>query len=221
MLYGQQPDGQTWEQVYFVDELRDLKIPLGQINELAGYKPTNVIRGFSVLNLEKSTAILAGLELESERHFPVTSETEFNDACSDSMPDGALDAVGKSRRRKEQGFLRNHLFGKKSIGTCGICGHALPVELLVAAHIKPRSECAEEERRDYEHIVMPMCKLGCDELYERGYLSVSSGGVVATLHSATDSLSNKLANLLGRTIAPLSTSQQTYFDWHLQHRFKG
>ena len=51
----------------------------------------------------------------------------------------------------------------------------LPAELLVAAHIKPRNLCTEIERLD-AHVATLMCVLGCDALFERGYLRVMDSG---------------------------------------------
>jgi len=59
------------------------------------------------------------------------------------------------------------------MSSCSLCGQLLPVELLVAAHIKPRSECSRRERLDFENIVFGVCVLGCDALYEKGLYQCS------------------------------------------------
>jgi hypothetical protein len=53
----------------------------------------------------------------------------------------------------------------------------LPTALLIAAHIKPRSKCTEDERRDFVNNVIPMCLLGCDALFELRFLVVADGKV--------------------------------------------
>lgn len=79
--------------------------------------------------------------------------------------------------RKEQASLRVHLFGnKKKIG-CALCHKVLPVNLMIAAHIKPRRYCSHNERVDL-NIVMPACKIGCDDLFEKGYLMVGKDGFI-------------------------------------------
>lgn len=78
-------------------------------------------------------------------------------------------------RRLEQGLLRGLLFGKGEEAACAICQKRLPTDLLVAAHIKPRSSCTYEERVN-PRIVMSLCKLGCDDFFEKGYLLIDQNG---------------------------------------------
>ena len=66
-----------------------------------------------------------------------------------------------------------------------VSGRCLPRGLLVAAHVKPRSECSEEERRDIPHVAMAACLLGCDALYETGYLTVDATGRIVTARPIT------------------------------------
>ena len=60
---------------------------------------------------------------------------------------------------------------------CAICHRTFPVDLMVAAHIKPRSKCSTSERKN-PNIVMPVCKVGCDDFFEKGYIKVGKDGVV-------------------------------------------
>jgi hypothetical protein len=73
-----------------------------------------------------------------------------------------------SEMRTEQSYLRHVNFKYQKYVDCGICHREFPISFLVAAHVKKRSECSDEERRDYKHITMPMCKFCCDDLYEKG-----------------------------------------------------
>ena len=82
----------------------------------------------------------------------------------------------EDKRRNEQDTLRRWLFEKKCKEFCAICGDEHMVAALVAAHKKRRSDCSERERRD-PHIVMPICKFGCDFLYERRHIVVDEGYV--------------------------------------------
>jgi hypothetical protein len=41
----------------------------------------------------------------------------------------------------------------------------VPRDLAVAAHIKRRADCSEEERPDVQNIAMVSCRLGCDALF--------------------------------------------------------
>ena len=60
---------------------------------------------------------------------------------------------------------------------CAICHKTLPTKLMVAAHIKPRSKCKTSERKNPD-IVMPVCKVGCDDFFEKGYILVDSNGAI-------------------------------------------
>ena len=97
---------------------------------------------------------------------------------------------------------------------CSICGESLPEDMLVAAHIKKRSQCSHQEKLDPQVVVL-MCKLGCDSLYEYGYLSVVNG-VVTTRHRATDSvkITQLLGRIHGREFVEWTANRSKYFDWH-------
>jgi hypothetical protein len=73
---------------------------------------------------------------------------------------GPLDREHSAIGRVEQSFLRHQLFGEVEEAGCSLCGRRLPISLLVAAHIKPRSECSRRERLDAEHVVFSLCLLG-------------------------------------------------------------
>ena len=123
--------------------------------------------------------------------------------------------------RKEQGILRRYLFGRKKTMPCAICGRALPVELLVAAHLKKRSVASQPERRDFRNIVAAMCNLGCDELYERGFIAVEGDVVVVAARAAsTEALRSHLEALEGKTVfGPPGAAK--YFAWHRREVFRG
>jgi hypothetical protein len=83
----------------------------------------------------------------------------------------------QAQSRKEQGLLRSILFKNLNEVQCAICHKTLPTNLLVAAHIKPRSKCTTSERKN-PNIVMPVCKVGCDDFFEKGYVIVDEDGFV-------------------------------------------
>lgn len=156
------------------------------------------------------------------------SDTEAplgNDPSAYSRPlpefERDTDALTIGSYRREQRILR----GALGIGTgdgdrlheCGICGRPRPERLLVAAHIKRRSECTESERRDLGSIAMPACTLGCDALYENGYLSVASGGRILVFES--DGVA--LGFFHGRLAPAWSTQREPYFGWHRKYLFRG
>ena len=116
--------------------------------------------------------VVAGQPIEWLRS---PSQVEFQKVAS---IEGPLDRQYTARGRTEQGYLRRLLFADKEEAECALCGCVVPVSLLVAAHIKPRSECSRSERLDAKNIVFATCLLGCDALYEQGHLSLDLEGRV-------------------------------------------
>jgi hypothetical protein len=142
------------------------------------------------------------------------TEPEFYDVQAQLASTEQLDTERKVVVRKEQAMLRKHLFGSQKHAECFVCGEEFPIELLVAAHIKPRSECSENEKRDLNNIV-PMCLFGCDALFERRQVVVSDGKVELRLsgNDLNKRLSEFLKVLQQRQI-PCKAEQAKYFDWH-------
>jgi len=144
---------------------------------------------------------------------------EFERAAS---KEGPLDREHTVLGRAEQSYLRHTLFGEHEQAVCSLCGRRLPVGLLIAAHVKPRSECSRRERLDVENIVFSMCLLGCDALYERGLVAVGEEGRI--LFSCTQScpaVKAVLRDLRGRSCKAWSEARARYFRWHLRRRFQG
>lgn len=146
-------------------------------------------------------------------------ETLFAKAASIKGP---LDRQHSASGRVEQSYLRHVLFRDANEATCSLCGRRLPVSLLIAAHIKPRSECSRRERLDATNIVFGICVLGCDALYECGLIAVSDGGqicIAPTIESLT--LEKVLGRYARRKCSAWSETTAEYFGWHLARRFQG
>lgn len=125
-----------------------------------------------------------------------------------------LDAASIARKRKEQVFLRTYLLRGKENGTCAICGKALPREMLVAAHIKPRSRCNRDEKLDFDAIAALMCTLGCDSLFEKGFVYAPNGTIEQNLdRDTTPYLNIAIHERVGRAIEKWSASS-AYYVWH-------
>ena len=116
-----------------------------------------------------------------------------------------LDAKKTVAVRREQAFLRKFLFSNAQSAECAICGKLYPVDLLVAAHIKPRSKCTTKERRDYKNNVLP--------LFERGYVWVEDGRLVAC-EVDQESVDDILDILNGRKVNAWNKDRERYFKWH-------
>jgi hypothetical protein len=141
-----------------------------------------------------------------------------------SGPVGALDASAVRPVRLEQLALRRALLGNRSHAPCAFCGHELPADLLVAAHIKQRNLCSDEEKRDLANIGMLACKLGCDDLYELGYITVNDDGVIISTDPRVPQLGNHLSTLIarlaGQSCRAFTIANANYFKWHRETRFR-
>jgi len=102
-----------------------------------------------------------------------------------------------AKARAEQDKLRNYLLNGRDEAPCDLCGRVLPAELVVAAHIVPRHRLDHDQRLDFDRIAMIACQLGCDRLFERGYLTVDDKGIVEARTVDGDLLSS-LEDAAGR-----------------------
>ncbi|CAA0242870.1 MULTISPECIES: hypothetical protein [Klebsiella] len=123
------------------------------------------IRRSYTYTLLKSESFTSGIVLDRYEEFKYKLLT----ACAEGT-----DIDSMSVCRKEQRLLRSWLFDNKESETCAICSNVLSVNSLVAAHKKPRSICSFNERVD-PYIVMPVCKYGCDYLYENCHIIIIDG----------------------------------------------
>jgi hypothetical protein len=174
---------QTWEFMFSLLEPRDIDLPTATLNSLIGRKPNAAVQEFVVLALEPSAAVVDYLELPDSPANPTVQGPATpvgRKLATREAPDREFDELDEQAivlRRKEQAYLRKYVLPGNS-GICALCERVLPIEFLVAAHIKRRSECSDGEKQDFENIAMPNCKLGCDELFGRGLVGVSSKGYV-------------------------------------------
>ncbi len=205
--------------MFALDELRGFDIPYKELNRVLGYKANNVVQGFTVLDADRSLALFEYLSLDSDLHPSAPTPAQLADRLAD-MPPGAeaeVDAV----RRLEQGLLRRTLL-PGAMGTCSVCGDHLPVQFLVAAHIKKRSECSHNERLDIPAVAMAACKFGCDALFEAGYLAVDEKGVVVVsdLAPKQGAAAAYLARVAGNVSGAFDAGRHEYYAWHRKHTYK-
>ena len=216
-LWGNNADGVTWKYMYSLDEIKSLNISYEEFNNIVGYKSNNVIQGFTVLDEAKSSAVLDHFALRSDRHLEDVSDEEFEEAIAGL--DGDLDRKATSWHRKEQSKGRKRLLKDKAEGTCHLCGRLMLAEFLIAAHIKRRSECNDEEKRDLDGVLMLACKFGCDYLYEVGFISVDENRKLIVSPKLIDPVAISYISNFKNRIINHSERQTKYFEWHLQNRF--
>ncbi|WP_170156055.1 HNH endonuclease signature motif containing protein [Umezawaea tangerina] len=134
-----------------------------------------------------------------------------------------LDGKALRKYRKEQGYLRRFLVGDRSRAACDLCGQDFPVDFLVAAHVKPRSLCTDEERNDLRNVAMLACGLGCDRLYEDGYLAVGGDGRVLVTPDADglgEAVGGYLRRLAGLRCGAHRPESERYFAWHRDNAYR-
>lgn len=130
---------------------------------------------------------------------------------------GETDAMTMGRRRREQVRLRSYLLDGRDSANCDVCGRELPASLLVAAHIKPRAMSDEEHRKDFASIAMLACALGCDQLFELGYVIVDEDGLAKPGRDAeTAALQSIIDRLVGNKCTAHSTRTARDFADHLK-----
>jgi hypothetical protein len=211
-LWGQNEHGSTWEYIYLLDEVRFLEIPIEEFNRLMGYKVNYIIQGFNVLENANVLGFIDKYALNSNTVDENVGDEEFLKLAAVE----SLDTFTLTRQRKEQAYLRSKLFNNKLTGRCGICGKEYSVHFLVASHIKKRALCSLEERLDYRNVVMPMCKFGCDDMFEKGYIFVDKGKVNVN-KTDTEAVNIILYQLEGRDCDYWSDSSKKYFDFHKKY----
>ena len=125
------------------------------------------------------------------------------------------DGLGNpTQSRKEQGILRGILFKGVAETKCAICHRTLPTDLMVAAHIKPRSKCNTSERKN-PNIVMPVCKVGCDDFFEKGYIIVDPTGFIRVNQEMTYSFELKsiLTETAGKRCTHFNEDTADFFTY--------
>jgi hypothetical protein len=67
-----------------------------------------------------------------------------------------------------------------------------------------------------------MYRLGCDELYERGYIVVDENGKVSRTHNKpiTGALNTQVDSLMGKSCYFWNSSAEGYFKWHFNNSLK-
>lgn len=162
----------------------DLEIPLGDLTDVVSHGSPGPLdingRPMQKYLSELRAADAAGiLQLIGSDVIPEEDGAEA--AAGDMWIGASTSVVREALARREQAALRQHLLAGAAHGTCAVCGRELPSGLLVAAHIVSRHRLTDDERRDLNRVAMLACVLGCDALFEHGYIGVERTGTVRTL----------------------------------------
>lgn len=136
------------------------------------------------------------------------------------MPDTRWDAVETDSElltsiRLEQAHLRRYLLGDAELAQCSLCGRRLPSRVLVAAHLVPRRFLTDSERREFASAATLLCVLGCDALFEWGYLVVDPQGVIRAGRTAESAeLARHAEQLVGRICLAHNAATSRRFAEH-------
>ncbi len=180
-----------------------------------------IFRGFLLIKELTSYKLLTKFNLFSNRYYEDVSFKEFKDDIlaknkKQLVEENDLEYFVMKKIRKEQGFLRKQLFNHNDTYKCAICGKEYPVEFLWCSHIKKREKCTPEEKLDYKNIVVPMCKFGCDDLYEKGYIGVYNGKIIQLKKINNSNINNYLKNIINKNCLFYNSTNKKYFDEHLK-----
>lgn len=196
----------------------DLAVPFAELQPLVGAgvgKPFGTDgrpaqKYLSRLESHEAAAVLRAL-----------SASVFDELDLDSLRDVAegaglvrTDARVWGTSRREQAELRQRLLAGRRENQCWLCGRDLPAAFLVAAHIKPRYMLSDAERLHFDDVAVLMCTLGCDALFERGYLVVVNRTVQRGRPADNDSLLRAIAALEQRRVEYSSEDQKARFEEH-------
>ncbi|GAA1024815.1 MULTISPECIES: hypothetical protein [Amycolatopsis] len=164
-------------------------------------------------------AVLANLPGVSRADSPTTLTLNSSGAEPDAadVHFGELDVRAQVKVRTEQTRLRKLLANGRTSAPCALCGDEFPLEFLVAAHVKKRAACTDDERRNLRDIAMFACSFGCDVLYESGWVTVDETGCIQTVRLdelPAGSLKLRMQHLAGRRCGAHRAASEPYFAWH-------
>lgn len=211
----------TWSLIYFLDNIKEQNIPYEIFNTIVGYKQNNKIQGFSMISKEANYNLVEALNLVSDPYQieNISKQTYIDNLKKEEQLKSkkSLDKKVMSSQREEQGYLRENLFKGNKSHKCSICGRELPIEFLWCSHIKKRSFCTLEEKMNANYIVTAMCKLGCDDLYEKGYIGVEKGKIVIIKKSGNEWIDTYLSEVEGKICLDYNEENKNYYNAHLEY----
>ena len=101
-LWGLSEDNQTWEYMYTLTDVKQINISYQEFNEVVGYKPNNVIQGFTVMDEAKSEKFLdylADSDLTIRKNIPAAELKKDTFGEIPGFPEGATFETRKDLRK--------------------------------------------------------------------------------------------------------------------------
>ncbi|GAK09610.1 hypothetical protein [Geomicrobium sp. JCM 19038] len=220
-LWGTDKAGKVWEYIYLIDDVKNVNIEVEDLNIVIGYKKNNTIQGIMVLDKVKSNRVIEFIDYKSSKQVIPIKSFEQTIKKLDELEELEKDVIVK--QRAEQPTLREYLLGGKTSENCALCNKEYLVGFLVAAHVKKRSECNKMEKLDINNIIIPVCKFGCDELFERGLIGVKEGLIIENNKSTKDitpPMKLTIKELIGNKVEHFNEKSKDYFNSHrIFHNF--
>ncbi|MFD3683879.1 hypothetical protein ACFWTE_03505 [Nocardiopsis sp. NPDC058631] len=159
----------------------------------------------------------AFLEQEIEKYKEELSDPEDPaDSTNLELPP-VLDLPAFVLARAEQKKLRKAKLKGRPQVHCDLCQLLLPARLVHTAHVKKRSKSSYQERGDLDNLMLA-CVLGCDSLFEHGYVYVAADGSIhpsARVRAAPGL--GAAVERVGRTCSSHNDASADYFAWHRHH----
>ncbi|MEU0507272.1 hypothetical protein [Nocardia sp. NPDC005998] len=214
--------GQTWEYMFALAERRTISVPIEEVRDALGWGPKATVMGITVVDDHRAINLADLINLAPAPAFADDSSSGDATGRPSIAPEGPTDGTRVSSWRREHPALKRRLV-ELAGNVCALCGRTLPPEFLVGAHIKKRWRCTDDERKDFDNIGMLACVLGCDSLFERGYVGVADGGALLVSNAVNASAEVRKhvdVYLRGRKSHWWTGSRQPYFGWHLDHVFQ-
>ena len=110
--------------------------------------------------------------------------------------------------------MKSKWMERQLISNCMYWNDPLSIPLssneLISHHIDD-----ENERKD-AHVVMPACNLGCDILYEKGYIIVKDGTIKSNMvnKKSTKDLNKHIETIENSSCEYWNSNNQKYFESH-------
>lgn len=219
LAHYQAPAARKYVVIDGEDEIDALALIIGA-RTIAGLEDGGPWRGDRenvVAPLRRLGFAVEDLDLPSEA--PLGPDPQSYVGLADRL--GGTDVAVRRMGRREQRFLRGALGiatgDPQAAASCGMCGREFPHSLLVAAHIKPRHACSDQERLDLPHVGWALCLAGCDALFEQGYVGVDETGHIVALnpeHLTPATVSDLIEPLAGTKAPGWTTERAKYFEAH-------
>lgn len=222
-----------FQHIYLLRDVHPYNLSVVRFNEVVYGKSEDFpVMGFRVLNREQSLQVIDAFDLEGDYLDTPTPASEVSGekhsredilkALLALENNKELDRDTKRKYRVEQSLLRELLFNGEEEVECVCCQTKLSPKFFATAHIKKRSHCSNEEKLDV-NVIMPLCYLGCDMLFEKGLLVVDSLGHFQRTDTMGKAVpyEGRLGTLLAKYDKKFCSywKEETapYFEWHYNH----